>query len=41
MISHVLLIECPDEPGLVYKITGIIYSFNLNIISNAEFVEKS
>ena len=41
MISHVLLIECPDEPGLVYKITGIIYSFNLNIISNAEFVERS
>jgi formyltetrahydrofolate deformylase len=41
MNSTVLLIHCPDQPGLVYRITGVIFSFNLNIISNGEFVERS
>ncbi|MFT2009862.1 formyltetrahydrofolate deformylase [Pontibacter sp. 13R65] len=40
MVSHVLLINCPDQPGLVFKITGILYHYNLNIISNGEFVER-
>ena len=40
MTSHILLINCPDEHGLVYKITGIVYKHNLNIISNGEFVER-
>ncbi len=41
MNSHILLINCPDESGLVYKITGVIYKHNLNIISNGEFVERN
>ncbi|WP_187261365.1 formyltetrahydrofolate deformylase [Pontibacter beigongshangensis] len=41
MVSHVLLINCPDQPGLVFKITGVLYHYNLNIISNGEFVERS
>ena len=41
MDSSVLLIHCPDEPGLVYKITHVIYKHHLNIISNGEFVEKN
>jgi formyltetrahydrofolate deformylase len=40
MTSHTLLINCPDQSGLVYKITGVIYKHNLNIISNGEFVER-
>lgn len=40
MSSHILLIDCPDESGLVYKITSIIYKHSLNIISNGEFVER-
>jgi formyltetrahydrofolate deformylase len=40
MTSHILLINCPDESGLVYKITGVVYKHNLNIISNGEFVER-
>jgi len=40
MTSHILLINCPDQSGLVYKITGVIYKHNLNIISNGEFVER-
>ena len=41
MTSHILLINCPDESGLVYKITSVVYKHNLNIISNGEFVERN
>lgn len=41
MASHILLINCPDQSGLVYKITGVLYQHNLNIISNGEFVERN
>lgn len=40
MTSHILLIHCPDQPGLVHNITGVLYRHHLNIISNGEFVEK-
>jgi formyltetrahydrofolate deformylase len=40
MTSHILLINCADESGLIYKITGVVYKHNLNIISNGEFVER-
>lgn len=40
MSANILLIHSPDQPGLVYKITGVIFKFNLNIISNGEFVER-
>lgn len=42
MLSHVLLINCPDQSGLVFKVTGILYKkYNLNIIRNGEFVERN
>lgn len=41
MNTHVLMINCPDESGLIYKITSIIYKYRLNIISNGEFVERN
>ena len=40
MRDYILLIDCLDEKGLIYKITKILYQFGLNIISNNEFVEK-
>jgi len=40
MTSHILLINCPDERGLVYKITGVLVKHALNIVSNGEFVER-
>ncbi|WP_324678703.1 formyltetrahydrofolate deformylase [Hymenobacter sp. GOD-10R] len=40
MASHILLIDCPDERGLVYKITGVLLKHNLNIVRNGEFVER-
>lgn len=39
MEHEVLLIDCPDEKGLVHKITGVLYDHGLNIISNQEFVD--
>lgn len=41
MNSHVLLIHCPDEKGLLHKISGVLYKNDLNVISNGEFVEKN
>jgi len=41
MGTSILLIHCPDEPGLVYKVTHVIYRHDLNIISNAEFVDHA
>lgn len=40
MASHILLITCSDAPGLVHKITGVVYNHHLNIVSNSEFVER-
>ena len=39
-MAHFLLIHCPDEPGLVYKITGVLFGHQLNILRNGEFVER-
>ncbi|HIG28467.1 MAG TPA: formyltetrahydrofolate deformylase [Verrucomicrobiales bacterium] len=36
----ILLIDCPDQKGLVHKITGAILDSNLNIVSNGEFVDQ-
>lgn len=40
METYLLLIDCPDEKGLVHKITGVLYRNDLNIISNHEFVDR-
>jgi formyltetrahydrofolate deformylase len=36
---YVLLIDCPDQKGLVHHISGVLYRLGLNIIGNQEFVE--
>lgn len=41
MNAHVLLIHCPDRPGLIAAITGVLFRHQLNIISNGEFVERA
>jgi formyltetrahydrofolate deformylase len=37
---HILRIDCPDEPGLVHKITGVLFNAGYNILSNQEFVDS-
>lgn len=39
MEEYILLIEGKDRPGLIFEITGIIFRFGLNIISNHEYVD--
>jgi formyltetrahydrofolate deformylase len=39
-MAHLLLIQCPDERGLIYKITEVLYAHGLNIERNDEFVER-
>ncbi|HEY8399719.1 MAG TPA: formyltetrahydrofolate deformylase [Cytophagaceae bacterium] len=38
--SRVLLIDCPDRKGLIANISGILFQYNLNVISNREFVSN-
>ncbi|HSK31377.1 MAG TPA: formyltetrahydrofolate deformylase [Candidatus Limnocylindria bacterium] len=39
MALHILRIDCPDEPGLVHKITGVLFNAGYNVLSNQEFVD--
>jgi formyltetrahydrofolate deformylase len=39
--THILLIDCPDETGLVHRVTGVLYRHGCNIVSNSEFVDHS
>jgi formyltetrahydrofolate deformylase len=36
---HRLLVDCPDEPGLIYRVTGVLYEHGCNIVRNQEFVD--
>ncbi|MGV6989602.1 formyltetrahydrofolate deformylase [Testudinibacter sp. P80/BLE/0925] len=38
--NKILLTECPDDKGLVAKITNICYKHQLNITHNSEFVDN-
>lgn len=38
--QKILITECPDQKGLVAKITAICFTQNLNIIKNSEFVDN-
>ena len=35
------MIDCPDEVGLVYKITGVLFRAGFSIVSNHEFVDAA
>jgi formyltetrahydrofolate deformylase len=38
--TRVLLVECPDAPGLVHRITGVLAAHGANIVTNHEFVDR-
>ncbi len=40
MSQYRVLIDANDEKGLVNKISSIFYDYDLNILSNSEFVDK-
>jgi len=37
--QYILRIDCPDDQGLVHKITGVLFNAGYNILSNQEFVD--
>lgn len=39
MSSHTLLVDCPDQRGLVHAITGVLFRHGCNVLSNHEFVD--
>jgi formyltetrahydrofolate deformylase len=38
--EYILRIDCPDETGLVHKITGVLYYHGLNVVRNDEYVDR-
>lgn len=38
--QNVLLVTCPDESGLIHRITGVLVRHGLNITENHEFVDE-
>jgi len=40
MEPYILLIACKDRKGIIHAVTGVLLKYDLNIIANAEFVER-
>lgn len=40
MAKYRVLIDANDEKGLVHKVSSLFYKYDLNILSNSEFVDK-
>jgi formyltetrahydrofolate deformylase len=40
MTQYILRIDCPDEKGLVHKITGVLYHNDCNVTRTDEFVDS-
>jgi len=38
-VREIVLVDCPDEVGLIHRITGVLERARLNIESNHEFVD--
>lgn len=40
MKNYILKIDCPDEKGLVHKISGVLYHNGFNMVRNSEYVDN-
>ena len=40
MRTYILRVESPDEKGLVYRLTRVLFNHGLNMITNGEFVDR-
>ena len=38
---EVVLVDCPDEVGLIHRITGVLQALRLNIDTNHEYVDAA
>jgi len=39
--ARLLLIDCPDEVGLVHRITGVLFRTGFSVVSNHEYVDPT
>ena len=39
--ARLLLIDCPDEVGLVHRITGVLFRAGFSVVSNHEYVDPT
>ncbi len=37
--EFILQVQCADCPGLIHKITGVLFNHNLNVVRNDEYVD--
>ncbi len=40
-VRQIVLVDCPDDVGLIHRITGVLQARRLNIESNHEFVDNT
>lgn len=40
MDRHRILVDCPDQAGLIYRITEVLFQHGCNIVRNQEFVDS-
>ena len=40
-VREIVLVDCPDEVGLIHRITGVLQSLRLNIDTNHEYVDAA
>ncbi len=40
MKEYILKIDCADEKGLIYRISDVVFKYQLNITKNDEYVDK-
>ena len=38
--NYILKIDCTDEKGLIYRISDVVFKYQLNIIKNDEYVDR-
>jgi len=41
MAREIVLVDCPDEVGLIHRITGVLQALRLNIDTNHEYVDAA
>ena len=39
--TRLLLIDCPDEVGLVHRVTGVLFRAGFSVVSNHEYVDPA
>lgn len=40
MATHILTLSCPDKPGIVHAVTGILAANNLNVLDLQQFSDR-